>query len=60
VYRVESVAEVDVVVLVLGVDPFFLKVVDEEMDIFRDQGGLDGRQVNAREGALRVSISDCR
>jgi hypothetical protein len=38
---VERVAEVDEVVFVFGVDPFFLKVIDEEMDVFGDKGRLD-------------------
>jgi hypothetical protein len=38
---VERVAEVDEVVFVFGVDPFVLKVIDEEMDVFGDKGRLD-------------------
>ena len=56
--RVERVAEVDEVVLVFGVDPFLLKVIDEEVDVFGDEGGLDGREVDAGYGGVGVLVAD--
>lgn len=55
----QRVAEVDKVELVVGVDPFFLKVVDEEVDVFRDEGGLDGGEIDAGDGGVGVSVADC-
>ena len=54
----EGVAEVDEVVLVFGVDPFFLEVVDEEVDVFGDEGGLDGGEVDAGYGGVGVLVAD--
>jgi hypothetical protein len=55
---VEGVAEVDEVVFVFGVDPFFLKVVDEEMDVFGDKGWLDWGEVDAGYCAVGVLVAD--
>jgi hypothetical protein len=52
------VPEVDKVVFVFGVDPFFFEVVDEEVDVFGDEGGLDGGEVDAGYCAVGVLVAD--
>jgi len=49
----------DKIVLVLGVCPFLLKVVNKERDICRYQQGLDRRQVNTDDFSGGVLFSDC-
>lgn len=56
---VQGVADVDVVVFVFRVDPFFFKVVDEEMDVFRDKIGLDRREVDAGYCSVWIFVADC-
>ena len=51
-------AEVDEVVFVVGVDPFFFKVVDEEVDVFGDVRGLDGGEVDAGYRGVWVLVAD--
>lgn len=48
--RVQRVAQVDEVVLVLRVDPLVLEVVDEEVHVLGHEVGLDRRQVDAGDG----------
>lgn len=55
---VQGVADVDVVVFVFGVDPFFFKVVDEEMDVFRDEIGLDRGEVDAGYCGVWIFVAD--
>ena len=54
----QGVADVDEVVLVFGVEPFFLEVVDEEVDVFGHVVGLDGREVDAGYGGVGVFVAD--
>jgi hypothetical protein len=55
----DCVADVDEVVFVFGVDPFFFEIVDEEMDVFGDEIGLDGREVDAGYCGGWVFVTDC-
>ena len=54
----QGVAEVDKVVFVVGVDPFFLEVVDEEVDVFGDISGLDGGQIDAGYRGVWVLVAN--
>ena len=56
--RVQRVADVDEVVLVFGIEPFFFKIVDEEVDVFGHVVGLDGREVDAGYGGVGVFVAD--
>ena len=54
----QGVAEVDEIVFVVGVDPFFFEVVDEEVDVFGDISGLNGRQVDAGYRGVWVLVAN--
>jgi hypothetical protein len=55
---VQGVPDVDEVVLVFGVEPFLLEVVDEEVDVFGHVVGLNGREVDAGYGGVGVFVAD--
>ena len=46
-------------VKIIAVEPLVLKVVDDELDIGRDPGGLDGAEVGADDLGAGELVRDC-
>ena len=53
-------SNMDVVVLVLWVHPFFFEIVDEEVHIFGHEIGLYWRQIDAGDLSFGVFVTDCK
>lgn len=53
------VTVVDVIEVILRVQPFALCIVNHELQVRRDPGGLCRTQVDAENGCVGVLISDC-
>lgn len=52
------ILDVDKVVFVVWVDLFFVKVVDEEVDVFGDVVWLDGGEVDVGDCGVWVFVVD--
>ncbi len=48
----------DEIVLVFGFDPIVLEVVDEEVNILRDEVGLNRRQVDTDDLGVGVLVTN--
>lgn len=57
-HGVHHISDVDKVILVVRVDPFFVKVVDEEVDVLGDVVWLDGGEVDAGDCGVWVFVAD--